>query len=244
MITYRVQVTLNDTVTNEQVLEAFCNWRIEAKHADKEQKQWCSEIKHTLKNQTKEFHYANGTFRTIKIFYNLRVESLAIQFIENEGNRTFISTIISNTLSEHKMLSFTLEEINNNEEQQRKTHQFHKPQFFKYIESQFNLDGVSLDGSGLPKSSIPTIYVKPSISTSQIEVLGEMFNHTANIRYGRIDKEHDRKNADKIAYEKLSTDYPIIDVMHFNQLEERCSWNYVLDHSPSVFQIIREKLFK
>lgn len=237
MITFRTEISLMKDVTLHDVWKGFCKWRAEAKHSTQIEKQWFSKKMNTLKTRAVVLK-STEECSILRTFYNKRKQLLAIQYIQDEKKKIFTTIIIVNTNLKVPVLSYTMEETPFEEDEFTSKKTFLKPRFFAVIDSLVDKKYVPCDLRGDPLSFTPNIFVSDNIPVECHSYLREKYRHTANIRIStkksapKKEQEKTNLNESECDISKTST-YFITGTKNLNLVEEKTTWNFILQNQSS-----------
>lgn len=210
MIIYRCEIQLLSETTFIDIWKGFCIWRTKSKFSSPKEHRWLSENNEIVKTETISFSLKNNKSTTIEKYLDEERKIFVIRYIQNEGSKTFITVIITNL--EVNALSYTMEEVPYESNENKSKNYIPKPRFFSRIESFIDKKYVPVDFRGDPISFTPNIFVSPNITDECYDYLRSEFKHTANVR---IDE--------KISMSKIEIEKPEL-ILIENDLAKKSSY--------------------
>lgn len=227
MITFRTELQLVKDATVLDVWQVFCKWRGKSKYSTRVEKTWFSQNSSFLKTEAVALNSAHVT-STVKTLFDEVKKLMLIQYIQNEGKKTFTTTIIMNSNFSSPILSYTMEESPLSMEEFELKKNNCKPGFFTRMESFVDKKYVPCDFRGMPLSFTPSIFVSKNIPDDCYKYLCEKYEHTANIR---LDRKKDRPKAkfsdsDQDCIAKRSS-YFITDKKNMDFVDWKITWDFV-----------------
>lgn len=228
MITFRTELQLVKDATAIDVWKVFCKWREKSKYSTRVEKTWFSQNSSCIKTEAVALK-SNSKDSTVKTFFDEVKKLMLIQYIQNEGKKTFTTTIIMNSNFSSPILSYTMEEFPLVMEEFELKKNKCKPGFFTRVESFVDKKYVPCDFRGMPLSFTPSIFVSKNIPDDCYEYLCKKYQHTANIR---LDKKKDRlrtnlNNSDNGCISKRSAGF-ITDKKNMDFVDWKITWNFVV----------------
>ncbi len=172
MITYRVELSMTNETDISLIWNNFCKWKIQSPYITPETRNWLKSVQNKSDIYSKRFTFMNGSWILFETHLNSSKECFIIQMQEYQINKTFITTIIFNTTHNTRLLSFTLEELNNDKNDNSFNSFKTDPKYIKYLNHNILHETIN--------KTIPEVYINKdtSIDLSKVE---EILQHTGNI---------------------------------------------------------------
>lgn len=231
MITFRTEIQLREKTTIPDIWEGFCNWRKNARFSSDIEKKWFSQNSNYVKTGTVVLKSIEKK-TTIRTYSDAKNCILLIQYIEDEGKKSFTTTVIMNATCKAPILSYTMEQFPFSQKEYCHKKSIHKPRFFFFIRNYIERNYTPSDFRGDPLSFTPNIFVSENIPLDCYGYLQNKYEHTANIRKEnrKLSNQHENYGTEVVDETNLSNKAKmyITDTKNMEFIEQKVTWVFVM----------------